>query len=393
MKRVLILGASMLQIPAIKNAKELGYYVGVVDFNPNAPGIKYADEYLNISTIDTNKIIEAAKEFHVDGILTLATDMPIRSVAIACKELNLPGISPSTAIKATDKSEMMEAFKLYSVPHPWFHTVTSEKELNTLKNNLEYPCIIKPTDNSGSRGVVLVNNESELDDAYRYGIKESRSGRMIIQEYLQGIEVSVEIMVQNGIPKVIAVTDKITTGAPHFVEMGHSQPSSLPDKHIIKINEVAIKAVNSIGINRGPAHVEIMLTASGPKLIELGARLGGDYITSHLVPLSTGVNLVEAVIKDACGESFDITQKFSKASMIKYFTATNGFIREIYGVEDAKKIPGVVEVSFMKNAGDCVGNIHSSNDRIGFIIVQDKDIYLAEKACLEAINCVSIVTG
>lgn len=392
MKRILILGASMLQLPAIKIAKALGYYVGVVDLNPNAPGIEYADEFYNISTIDTKGIIDVAKNFRANGIMTLATDMPIRSVAIACHELNLPGIPPDVAIKATDKSEMMESFKRHSVPHPWFFKIDFEEELKCIKDKIEYPCIIKPTDNSGSRGVILVNNESELANAYIYSKKESRSGSVIIQEYMQGFEVSVEIMIKNRIPYVIAVTDKITTGAPHFVEMGHSQPSKLKEEDINKIKDVAIRAVNSIGITRGPAHVEMMLTESGPKLIELGARLGGDYITSHLVPLSTGVNMVEAVIKESCGDDFDITHRFSKASMIKYFTSKYGTIKKIHGIEDAKRLPGVVEVSFMKKEGDYVGNIRSSNDRIGFVIVQESDLYLAENVCNEAIKCIKIIT-
>lgn len=392
MKRLLILGGSMLQIPAIKSAKSLGYHVGVADFDSNAPGIEYADEYFNISTIDTNKIIKTAKEFHADGIMTIASDMPIRSVAVASQELNLPGISSDTAIKATDKGKMIESFQKNSVPHPWYYIVSSEEQFRAMKNNIKFPCIIKPTDNSGSRGVILVDNETKLDDAYSYVIRESRSGNIIIQEYLQGSEVSVEIMVQSGIPHVLAVTDKITTGAPHFVEMGHSQPSRLSEEHIAEIKDIAIQAVNSVGITSGPAHVEIMLTENGAKLIELGARLGGDYITSHLVPLSTGINMVEATIRHACGEYIDINPKYSKGSMIKYFEAPVGIIKEIHGVEEAKKIPGVIEVSFMKKIGEKIGNIHSSNDRVGFIIAQAEDVYQAEIACYEAINCIQIIT-
>lgn len=392
MKRLLILGASMLQLPAIKSAKALGYYVGAVDFDAKAPGVEYADEYFNISTIDTNGIIETAKEFKADGIMTLATDMPIYSVATACKELNLSGIAPQTAIKATDKGEMMKAFNRNSVPHPWFYLLTSESELKSIKNEIQYPCIVKPTDNSGSRGVVLANDEIELEDAYKYGKKQSRSGSLIIQEYMQGSEVSVEIIVHNGRTEVVAVTDKITTGPPHFVEMSHSQPSKLPEWDLLKIKEVAIKAVNAIGINEGPAHVEIMLTSNGPRLIELGARLGGDYITTHLVPLSTGINMVEATINHACGNTIDIEQKFSKGSMIKYLKAPQGIIKEIRGVEDALNVPGVVEVTFMKKVGDVIENIHSSNDRVGFVIAQEKNVHLAESACNEAIKFITIVT-
>ena len=103
MKRLFIIGASILQLPAIQKAKEMGLYVGVADFNPNAIGIKYADEYFNVSTIDEEGIYQASKDFHADGIMTLATDMPMRSVAYATEKLNLVGISYNTAIKATDK--------------------------------------------------------------------------------------------------------------------------------------------------------------------------------------------------------------------------------------------------------------------------------------------------
>lgn len=390
MKRVLILGASMLQVPAIKKAKELGYYVGVIDYNNQAPGIKYADKYFNISTNDIEKVVEIAKEFKAEGILTLATDMPVRSVAAACKELGLLGITPETAIKATDKGEMMRAFKANSVAHPWFYILSSKDELLLLENELIYPCIFKPTDSSGSRGVILVNNKDEIHEAYKYSKKHSTDGKIIIQEYLQGEEVSVEMLIINGESHILAVTDKMTTGAPHFIETGHSQPSKLNENNIKKIKELAIEAVNAIGINIGAAHVEIMLTNKGPIMIEIGARMGGDYITTHLVPLSTGIDMVSAVILQACGESFDIIPSYSRASLIKYFNAPSGNIKEITGIEKAKKISGVVEVSLLKKEGDTIGSLNSSNDRVGFVIIQEKNNKLAQKLCDDALELLNI---
>lgn len=392
MKKILIVGASSLQIPAIIKAKSLGYFVGVVDYNPEAPGIKYADEYFNASTIDIQKVVEIANKFSTDGIMTLATDMPIRSVAAVCAELGLAGISLRTAINATDKGEMMEVFKANSVPHPWFHILSSEDELSLLNNNIIYPCIIKPTDSSGSKGVILVNNEYEMYASYKYSRKHSRNGKVIIQEYLEGNEVSVEVMIDNGKPHVLAVTDKITSGAPHFVETGHSQPSKLNNDNIEKIKKLAIDAIRAIGINIGAAHVEIMFTNKGPMMIELGARMGGDYITTDLVPLSTGIDMVEAVIQQACDESYEMVPEYSKGSIIKYFNTSSGIIKKINGIGEAKRISGVKKIIIMKKIGDIVGDINSSNDRIGLVIAQGDDVYLAEKACDQAIKCIKVIT-
>ena len=168
MRKLLIIGASILQLPAIKKAKELGYYVGVIDYDENAIGIKYADEFFNVSTIDIDGVAETAKKFNPVGIMTLATDMPMRSVAKASKECNLPGITMDTAIKATDKGEMIKAFEEKGVAHPWFFIAEDEEKFNQIKDKVEFPCIMKPTDSSGSRGVVLVESLSELEKEYGY---------------------------------------------------------------------------------------------------------------------------------------------------------------------------------------------------------------------------------
>ena len=123
MKKLLIIGASILQLPAIKKAKEMGLYVAVLDFNPNAVGISYADKYFNASTMDENAVLEVAKEFKPDGIMTLATDMPMRGVAKVSDALGLHSISYETAVKATDKYDMIKAFEEHNVPAPWFYLI------------------------------------------------------------------------------------------------------------------------------------------------------------------------------------------------------------------------------------------------------------------------------
>lgn len=392
MKKLLIIGASILQLPAIKRAKELGYYTAVLDYNPNAVGIEYADEYFNASTIDIDAVVEVAKSFCPDGIMTLATDMPMRSIAKAASELGLPGIDMETAIKATDKGEMIKAFAECGVAHPWYFIVKDECELEAIADKLTYPCIVKPTDNAGSRGVKLIGSASELAASYEYAVASSRSGAVIFEEYMQGSEVSVEIIVKGGVVHVLAVTDKITTGAPHFVEMGHTQPSSLPADKVEEIKDLACRAVKAVGIKDGPAHVEIMLTEGGAKMVELGARMGGDCITTHLVPLSTGVDMIEATIRIACGEEADVDIRHSRGAAIRYIKAKSGVIKEIVGVDKAGAIPGVCEISFTKGVGDTVGKIGSSTDRVGFVIASGSDRESAVSVCEAALEKINVIT-
>ena len=389
MKRLMIIGASILQLPAILKAKELGYYVAVADFNPNAIGIPYADEYYNVSTIDEEGVYQAAKAFGAEGVMTLATDMPMRSVAYTCKKLGLTGISYDTAVKATDKGEMIKAFAAANVEHPWYYII--EDHAKPLPEGITYPCITKPTDNAGSRGVMLVNSREELEAALAYSSENGRSGTVIVEEYMVGPEVSVEIIVWQGTPHVLQITDKLTTGAPHFVEMGHSQPSRLPVADQEKIKDLACRAVKAVGIDNGPAHVEIMLTKDGPKMVELGARMGGDCITTHLVPLSTGVDMIKATMDICLGLTPDIEPKFQKGSAIRFFDVPCGTIKAIEGVEEAKAIPGVQEIAFTKQAGDTVGKIGASGDRAGFVIAQAVDAEAASCICGKIDENISII--
>jgi biotin carboxylase len=392
MKKIFIIGASILQLPAIKKAKEKGFIVAVADRDTCAVGRSYADEFYPISTIDVDKILKAATEFHADGIMTLATDMPMRAVANATTKLSLPGISIQTAEKATNKGKMMKAFKEHGVASPWYYVVRNDEELRKIVIKILYPCIIKPVDNAGSRGVILLNCEEELVESYIYSRNNSRNGEVIIEEYMYGDEVSVETMTINGVTHVIAITDKLTTGAPYFVEMGHSQQTKLSMEIREEIQKLAIRAINAIGIEIGPAHVEIMVTKDGPKIIELGARLGGDCIATHLVPLSTGVDMVGATIDILTGKEPDIKQKYNMGSAIRYFNPPKGRINHIDGINQAKKIDGVKEVLFTKQVGEDLSDITNSANRIGFVIAQGNDALDAIRICKKVTEGITIVT-
>lgn len=394
-KKLMILGASILQLPAIEKAKEMGLDVLVVDMNPDAVGFNVPGiEKEIISTIDIQAVISAAKRHRIDGIMTLATDMPMRTVAAVAKEMNLIGIDEETALKATNKAEMRKALQLNNVPIPKFYVVSNKDEYKDVVKQFNVPFIVKPADSSGSRGIFEVkdiHNEDLIVEAYEYCHPFSRVGDVVVEEYMEGPEVSVETLTVNGECHVIQITDKLTTGAPHYVEMGHSQPTMLSNEIAEQISKVAKAANKAIGIKNGPSHTEIIVTKEGPKIVELGARLGGDNITTHLVPLSTGVNMVECCIKIALGEIPDIKKKWNKGSAIRYFEQHAGVIDSIEGIDKAEEIDGVQQISIVHGVGEKVTEINSSGERMGFVIAQDVDVDAAIKDCLAALTKINVI--
>ena len=410
MKKIMILGASILQLPAIKKAKEMGLDVIAVDMDPDAVGFKEEGiTKLQISTIDTPRIVEAARAYQIDGIMTLASDMPMQAVATVCEELGLIGITPQTALNATNKAEMRMCFKAHDVPIPEFYIVSELDEFMEATKHFTTKFIIKPADNSGNRGVKLITDiadEKVLIQAFNYSKKYSRDGRVLLEEYMEGDEFSVETMSVDGVCHVIQVTDKLTSGAPYFVEMGHTQPSMFAEDIKMRIAEVAKAGIKAIipsasapinvvlvkilsrasAVGHGPSHTEIKLTSTGPKIVEIGARLGGDCITTHLVPLSTGINMVEANIRIALGEYTDLKSRFNRGAAIRFIQSSVGVIKSIKGIDAVKKDSNVIEFVLLKRVGDKISEIRNSLDRIGYVITQGNTREEAVRFCEQAVE-------
>ena len=389
-KTIMIIGASILQLPAIEKATEMGLKVVTIDMNPNAVGFSVPGVIKEvISTIDIPAAVKAAKYYKIDGVMTLATDMPMRTVAAVANECGLVGISEDTAIKATDKSVMREALKAAEVPIPKFFRVTNEEEFKTAVGLINGAFMVKPADSSGSRGILKVEGRSDINTAYNYTKHFSHNGIVVVEECMIGPEVSVETLAIDGEVHVIQITDKMTTGAPHFVEMGHTQPTKLDCVDDIK--RVAISANKAVGIENGPSHTEIIVTKDGPKIVEIGARLGGDCITTHLVPLSTGVNMVEACIRIALGEKPDINPTLHCGSAIRYLNQHAGVVKSIEGIDEVEKIPGVKQVSIVHGIGETITDITDSGSRMGFVITQGKDAGEAAYIANTSVQIIKVV--
>lgn len=394
MKSIFILGGSRLQVPAIKKAKEKGFYVYVLDYDSNAVGISYADKFLEISTIDKEAVYAAALEYKPDFIITSTSDMPVRTVSWVNEQLGKPtDISYSGAICATDKVAMRNRMKEAGVPIPTYYEVKTFDDFRRILPIMRQQFILKPADNAASRGVILIDKEKNpnYEELFEYCKQYSRSGAALVEEFMVGPEVSVESYSVDGVPHIITITDKTVTEIPFFVELGHTEPSRLSETVQEDIKRVAESAIRAIGMQNGPTHTEIKVTPDGAKLVEIAARLGGDFITSKLVPLSTGVDMIECSFATLLGEEVKYQKLEDKGSAIRFIQGKPGVLKEIVGLDVVRNLPGIVDVEIYKNIGDKIIKPENSSDRVGHIIAIGKNANEAAKNADNALKRIKII--
>lgn len=396
METVMILGAGPLQVPALQKAKELGLRVIACDYDPHAVGLPLADVPLLVSTIDKEAVLEQARRYRPDYVITSTSDMPVRTVAYVCEKLGLPvDLAYADAVCATDKSAMRRRLAQHGVPVPAFYACGSYEDFCAAVSHFSDVCVVKPADNAASRGVELfhvTDDAAALRRQYDYSKGYSRGGTVMVEEYMTGPEVSVESLIVDGKVDILAITDKQVTPLPFFVELGHTEQSRLPEAVKAQIRAVTEQAIHAIGIRTGCSHAELKVTPDGPKIVEIAARLGGDFITSRLVPLATGVDMVGSSILLALHRPADTTRRWDRGSAIRFFGAEKeGILRRICQDGDVAHMPGVEELAFYVKPGDRVSPLHSSNDRLGHVITSGADAQQAADFARAALERVSFV--
>jgi biotin carboxylase len=253
-----------------------------------------------ISIIDKESIYKACSEIKIDAILSIASDVAVTTISYVANKMGLVANSDESALISTNKLFMRSSFKRAGLPTPFYFSVSQSTAFDD-RLELSFPLIVKPTDRSGSRGVSLSNSLEELKKNIERAVFQSFKKEAIIEEYIEGKEYSIESISQNGEHTVLAITEKITSGSPYFVELEHHQPAALTKELKNQIEATVKKGLDALEIRNGASHSEIKINEKGIYLIEIGGRMGGDFIGSHLVQLSTGYDYLKNIINVALG--------------------------------------------------------------------------------------------
>ncbi|MBQ9411038.1 MAG: ATP-grasp domain-containing protein [Bacteroidales bacterium] len=364
MSKLAIIGASYLQLPAVLKAKEMGLEVHCFAWAEGAVCKDVAHSFYPISTIDKEAILEKCREIRIDGVMSIASDVAVPTVNYVAAKLGLTGNNPEYSAVMTNKYQMRRALSGCSVPCPFFHIVKSLQDLDSI-DIPSWPLIVKPTDRSGSRGVEKVNGMEQLREAVGYAIEESMGGEAIVESFIDGREISVESISWQGKHYILQITDKVTTGAPYFIELAHHQPSDLPSDIQEKVREMVPRALDALHIEYGASHTEIKITPEGKLfIIETGARMGGDFIGSNLVMLSTGYDYLEGVINVALGHFREPVLSARAYSGVYFLSQETARLRPL--IENAMStIPEAVAAEI---TDPVLRPVRCSADRSGYLI-------------------------
>lgn len=319
MKKIAIIGANEFQKKLVLKAKNMGIETHVFAWEEGAVAKEVSDYFYPISIIDKEKILEKLRLINVNGVCSIASDLAMPTVNYLANELRLVGNSQECTILTTNKYEMRKVLKEKGMPIPEFQLIKSEQDIDFDK--IRFPAIVKPIDRSGSRGIYKVMDLNELEIAVQNAKKVSFIDSILVEEYIDGKEYSIEGISQKGKHKIIQVTEKFTSDAPNFIESAHLAPARIDEELKKRILKTIEESLTALKIENGASHSEIKVSAEGDiKIIEIAARMGGDFIGSDMVEISTGFDFVTSVIKVSLGETVDFNYKeCSRLSLVKFF--------------------------------------------------------------------------
>ncbi len=395
---LLIIGGGIDQLPAYECAHQLGIQTVAVDWNADAPAFKIAHQSYAVSTKDIEAVVAVAKKVKesigLDGVMTIGSEVS-PTVAAVADALSLPGVNSQVALLTTNKCERAERFLQAGVLFPRFAILDSDKP----QIHVPYPAVIKPSDNSASRGVRIIENDEELVMAFSEAKNLASDQQVIIEELIPGDQISIEGVVVDGTLHVTAIADRNYSRNDYFyplmVEDGGEMPTKHSDNVVDRLCTAFATAVSSLEITTGPTKGDLIIAEDGRiYVIEVTSRLSGGGFCSRVVPRVNGINIVETTIQLALGLPVDLITlkpKFSKGMCHRYYFHQEGKITNIQGLEKAKKMPGVVELVINQafEIGKTLDAVTYAN-RLFYIITIADDRDTAIKLAEDAMNSVVI---
>lgn len=381
MKKLLIIGAGTEQIGVIKEAKKMGHFVVVSDFNNNAPGIAFADKFYEKSTTDGPGNKEIAQLEKVDGVLTVCSETAVPTVAFVAEALNLPSFSPKTALLATNKAKMRKALAANNVRVSPFIIAKSYEECTNFCTRNNGPWVFKPVDSSGQRGTNIIFNQKDIEKAFTEAQENSVSRDVLVDQFIQGPEIHVTMHVINKKVHFLAISDRITLDENNFgIAVRHICPSILDSKIETEIKKLCINGVKALELENGVATCELIINNSTPYVMELAVRVPGGYLRDVAL-LNSGVDLNKTTIWTALGDikpiSEVVTEPRYPANSVKFISAINldSSISEINKTPNFAHLEKneIQLINFHFTGHFNVPKLNSSVGRFGCIIGVGKD--------------------
>jgi biotin carboxylase len=386
---IFILGAGVMQLPAIRAAKAMGWRVIAADGSREAEGVPYADRFEHVDLKDRDAMTAAVKKCMkdggVDGVFTAGTDFSA-TVAWVAEQCGLPGLAYETALDATDKGRMRRKFREHGVPQPDFMELAEGDDPRIVPETLPFPLVVKPVDNMGARGVKRIDTMEALTESFAAALTFSRAGRVIVEEYVAGPEFSLDALVYGGKPTLCGLAERHIFFEPYFVEMGHTMPAVLDEPTKAKIAAVFFQGIRALGIDAGAAKGDIKLSARGPMVGEIAARLSGGYMSGWTYPYATGVEVTRSALRIAVGLPPDrLAPREHSFSAERAFISLPGVIRRLSGLDEAKAVPGVKDLFLRVREGAAVEFPKNNVQKCGNVITKGASRKEAVDAAAEAL--------
>ena len=375
MGRLVVLGAGPAQLGALRAARALGITTIACDRATDTLALRLGlvDVHEQVSTFDADGIERIARARSADGLIAPGTDGPVRVAAEVAQRLGLPHpLSPSVAAVATDKLAQRAAFAAHGVPQP---------ALLDPEAPWDRPVVVKPSLSQGQRGITRVDREEELAPALLRAREESRDGEALVEELIDGDEVTVNAFLMDGFHP-IAVTDRERASA-FGVATAHLYPARADVAPAI---EAARAACAALGIEHGPVYVQVVLGSDGPRLMEVAARLGGGH-DAELCRAATGVDLASLAVRAAIGDEIaagELRPRFERGAIVRFLIGPPGELVSVDGLEQARATPGVLDVQPYRRPGERLAALAVGADRAGFVLAEGVDRAAAEAAATRA---------
>lgn len=369
-KKIMIMGAGIYQVPLIRKAREMGLRTVVVSIPGAYPGIPLADVFLPLDTRDKEGILQYAVENGIDGICTSGTDVAVQTIGYVNEQMHLSGISYEAAKRVTDKLLMKEAFAKGRVSTAQFRKVSSYKEAKEAAEKIGYPVIVKVVDSSGSRGVIKAEHLKALQEAYKQAETITRKEYILIEEYIEAHEIGVDGFVGEAGLELFLPHEKYTyTVDGVTVPMGHSFPYQAEEKVMQELEKQINLAVKALGLENCPFNADVFVKGDKVWIIEVGGRTGATCIP-ELISIYKGYDWYEKIIRAAMGECVSFRSEQKNPCMAKLlFSDKEGVIRDIHW-ENIKKIEkegAAVRLDY--DIGSRIETMKNATDRIGHIIM------------------------